>query len=107
MKNILKYLFAMAMAVAGTSAYAASGVIELEIPGMNYNEPDADGFIPLLGAASDLCVALTQVTNAAYALFAPEHPFTPGCEGHPVVNVSYDDAVRYCEWLTEKSPNYT
>ena len=25
----------MAMAAAGTSAYAASGVIELEIPGMN------------------------------------------------------------------------
>lgn len=34
MKNTLKYLFAMAMA-AGTLAYAASGVIELEIPGMN------------------------------------------------------------------------
>ena len=33
MKNTLKYLFAMA--AAGTSAYAASGVIELEIPGMN------------------------------------------------------------------------
>ncbi|MBQ3806582.1 MAG: hypothetical protein II840_01350, partial [Kiritimatiellae bacterium] len=35
MKNTLKYLFALAMTAAGTSAYAASGVIELEIPGMN------------------------------------------------------------------------
>ena len=35
MKNTLKYLFKMVMAVVGTSAYAASGVIELEIPGMN------------------------------------------------------------------------
>ena len=35
MKNTLKYLFATAMAAAGMSAYAASGVIELEIPGMN------------------------------------------------------------------------
>ena len=35
MKNTLKYLFAMALAAAGKSAYAASGVIELEIPGMN------------------------------------------------------------------------
>ena len=35
MKNTLKYLFAMALAAAGTSTYAASGVIELEIPGMN------------------------------------------------------------------------
>ena len=35
MKNTLKNLFALAMAAAGTSTYAASGVIELEIPGMN------------------------------------------------------------------------
>ena len=35
MKNTLKYLFAMTMAAAGMSANAASGVIELEIPGMN------------------------------------------------------------------------
>ena len=35
MKNTLKYLFALAMTAAGTSTYAASGVIELEIPGMN------------------------------------------------------------------------
>ena len=71
-----------------------------------YNEPDADGFIPLLGAASDLCVAYTPVTNAAYALFDPLHAFAAGTEGQPVVNVSYDDAVRYCEWLTENSPGY-
>ena len=228
MKNTLKNIFALAMAAAGASAYAASGVIELEIPGMNeetaarivdfrtnacpatvaalrdsiasnydgvvlrkadkrdelqaeadalaveleamiatnavqyairrqqtlieerqalvdemtdivddmieykwyrveqnvvrftdsrfgrkhdgnyrYNEPDSDGFIPLLGAASDLCVAYTPVTNAAYALFDPSHTFDAGKEGHPVVNVSYDDAVRYCEWLTENSPSYT
>ena len=35
MKNTLKYLFATTMAAAGMSANAASGVIELEIPGMN------------------------------------------------------------------------
>ena len=71
-----------------------------------YNEPDADGFIPLLGAAGDVCVAYTQVTNAAYALFDPSHAFEAGTEGHPVVDVSYEDAVRYCEWLTDNSPGF-
>ena len=71
-----------------------------------YNEPDADGFIPLLGAAGDVCVAYTPVTNAAYALFDPSHTFEAGTEGQPVVNVSYEDAVRYCEWLTDNSPGY-
>ena len=72
-----------------------------------YNQPDADGFIPLLGAAGDVCVGYTHVTNGAYALFDPFHSFPVGQEGHPVVNVSYSNAVAYCEWLTENSPNFT
>lgn len=199
MKTTTKDVIAAAMAAAGLSACAASGVIELEIPGMNeetaariaafraepcpatvaalrdsiatnydsvvtrkiaklheleetardqylidemqdivddmiefkwprvdqnvvrfadsrfgrrhdgdyrYNEPDADGFIPLLGAADDLCIAYTTVTNAAYARFDPSHAFDAGAGGQPTVNVSYADAVRYCEWLTENSPDY-
>ena len=71
-----------------------------------YNEPDEEGYIPLLGAASDVAIAYTQVTNAAYALFDSKHTYAEGREGHPVVNVSYEDAVRYCQWLTENSPDY-
>ena len=71
-----------------------------------YNEPDADGFIPLLGADSDVSIGYTHVTNAAYALFDPSHAFPAGEEGHPVTGVSYSNAVAYCAWLTENSPDY-
>ena len=48
-----------------------------------YNEPDADGFIPLLGADSDVSIGYTHVTNAAYALFDPSHTFPPARRATP------------------------
>ncbi|TKG97284.1 formylglycine-generating enzyme family protein [Puteibacter caeruleilacunae] len=58
-----------------------------------------------------------EVTNAQYALFDPTHDSryidqqwkdhtTPGYPANmpnqPVIRVSYDEAVAYCEWLSKK-----
>ena len=72
-----------------------------------------DGFLPVLGAAENVSVAYTPVTNAEYAKFikssghsAPSDwnggKMPKGRENYPVVNVSYEDAAAYCEWLTAK-----
>ena len=74
-----------------------------------------DGFLPVLGAAPNVSIAYTPVTNAEYAEFLKATGHQPpagwskgevpaGKERHPVVNVSLRDAEAYCRWLSEKDP---
>lgn len=50
----------------------------------------------------------TEVTNAQYELFRPEHKAWRGKDGlsaaddDAVTNVSYQDAVEFCRWLSER-----
>ncbi len=53
-------------------------------------------------------MAVTEVTNAQYEAFDPSHKELRGKHGisngdsEAVVNVSWEDAVRFCRWLSEK-----
>lgn len=80
-------------------------------PGVRESKSD---FLPLIGAAENVSIARAPVTNAEYAGFLKATGRKPprgwngsaapaGKECHPVVYVSYDDALAYCKWLTAKS----
>ena len=51
-------------------------------------------------------IGVTEVTNAAYRQFQPEHlsgivrDRSLDQESHPVVNVTWQQAVEYCNWLS-------
>ena len=77
-----------------------------------------DGYLPVIGAAQNLSIAYAPVTNQEYAAFVkatgrkPPRDWTDGTypagkEEHPVVNVSYVDAVAYSEWLTDRDGEAT
>jgi len=59
-----------------------------------------DGFLPLVGAATDVYIAYAPVTNKEYAAFKGGFTYPAGQDDYPVVNVSYTDAVAYCDWLS-------
>lgn len=65
-----------------------------------------DGFLPVLGAAQNVDIAYTPVTNAQYAAFLRDKGGDVSGYGdrpnHPAVNVSYSDAVAYAAWMTDR-----
>ena len=72
-----------------------------------------DGFLPVLGAGNNVYIAYTTVSNEEYAKFiqatgrkAPSGwvngTYPTGKAKYPVVNVTYADAVAYCNWLSSR-----
>ncbi len=51
------------------------------------------------------CIAETEVTNAQYEAFDPQHKRSEYSSGDsdPVLDVSWEDARKYCAWLSERS----
>lgn len=65
-----------------------------------------DGYLPVLGAAQNVSISYTPVTNGEYIQFAKETGrqvnTQQGYEDFPAVNISYADAEAYAEWLSKK-----
>ena len=51
-------------------------------------------------------IGYAPVTNAEYKIYKPDFTYTAGQDNYPVVNVSYEEAIAYCNWLGTKDANH-
>lgn len=66
-----------------------------------------DEWMVLRGAdANNPYIGYAPVRNSEYAEFKKEFAYPQGQENYPVVNVSYADAVAYCQWLGEQDSKH-
>lgn len=85
---------------------------------LQWNTADAYkyDYVPVMGAGENIYISRTQVTNEQYAqyinatgAYTPENwadgTYSSGEEQYPVNYVSYEEAKKYCAWLTENDEN--
>ncbi len=113
----IKTLFAITLSICGLqlSAQTTPLVTTVEIPaGSFYMGSDGKGAEPDEAPVHKVFIShpfrmgVTEITNAQYEQFRPEHKALRGKNGvsagddEAVVNVSWQDAVDFCEWLSRK-----
>ena len=70
-------------------------------------------YIPVMGAGETIYIKRTPVTNSEYFTFLEEtknkNPpnwengqYINGEDDYPVNYISYEDTIKYCQWLTNK-----
>lgn len=66
-----------------------------------------DQWLVLRGSsAKNAYIAYAPVTNKEYAVYNPSFTYPGGQDNYPVVNVSYEESIAYCDWLNSKDAQH-
>jgi len=71
--------------------------------GERYGQKANDVLVPEVVEFEKKKVGRFEVTRAQYNAFDPAYECPAGTENYPANGVSYEEAMRYCEWLSEKT----
>ncbi|MCF0168721.1 MAG: SUMF1/EgtB/PvdO family nonheme iron enzyme, partial [Bacteroidales bacterium] len=113
MKNSLLFAFALCLSFSSVSAQDLIPLVQLPagsfyMGGLGNNENFDEVPVHKVTFSQSIKMGKTEITNAQYEMFCPEHRALRGKNGvsfeddEAVVNVSYDDALAFCKWLSEK-----
>lgn len=66
-----------------------------------------DQWLVLRGSsAKNAYIAYAPVTNKEYAAYNSNFTYPGGPDNYPVVNVSYEESIAYCDWLNSKDAQH-
>ena len=66
-----------------------------------------DAWCVLKGAwEENAYIGYAPVTNAEYKAYKADYSYASGEDRHPVVNICYNDAVDYCNWLSARDSKH-
>ena len=68
------------------------------------DNPDDEWMVLRGSSANNAYIAYAPVTNTEYALFRSDFNYADGQQRFPVVNISYWEAMAYCQWLSLQDP---
>lgn len=67
-----------------------------------------DEWLVLKGATEgNAYIGYAPVTNAEWKVFKPDYTYADGENRYPVVNISYTEAMAYCDWLSSQDAKHT
>jgi formylglycine-generating enzyme len=113
MKKTILALFAFTLCITTTQAQSYPELIKVtggtftmgDEYGLGYEDEQPTHQVTL----SDFYIGKTEVTVAQYRTYSnatgvsmPEEPSWGWTNNAPIVNVSWSDALNYCDWLSEK-----
>ena len=71
------------------------------------DDDTTDEWLVLKGAwQENAYIGYTPVTNTQYKAFKPDFTYVEGHDRYPVVNITYQEAMAYCEWLGTKDSKH-
>jgi len=97
----MTYDFSALKAVSGVGSSVYGSAVSCEKTTLNAGSIKLDGWKITTSTGKSFCIAETEVSEALWAAF--KNSSSSASEVRPVRNISYNEALEFCSWLSKLS----